>query len=309
MKQATSTLNAINNNESSAVQWKKISFENIDDVVPNVRGQRAFPSKQLAHCDPFVLLDHIGPQKMPDNFFVQGHMHPHRGFETITFMFEGNLHHQDNFGPRVSLSTGGVQKMNAGSGISHGGDMWGDEKTKRFHEVQLWVNSPAKHKMSQPEVNNFKNEDIPVIEKQGVKLRIIAGSQPNSEGKVIQGPVKTFANIASIHGICHTQMHGEQNVPLTLYIPEKHDKVVIYLLKGQLEVMLNDEPQSIAAFESLVINTQELSELSLTNMKGEFLFLSGQSLDEPVVMGGPFVMNNQAEIRQANNDYINGYFD
>jgi len=291
------------------IQWQKLSFENIDGVVPEVRGQRAFPSKQLAHCDPFVLLDHIGPQKMPDNFHVEGHLHPHRGFETITFMFEGNLHHQDNFGPRVLLSSGGVQKMNAGRGISHGGDMWADEKSQHFHEIQLWVNSPANQKMSEPEINNFKSEDIPIIEGQDLSLRIIAGNQQDNQGKDIQGPVKTFANIASFHGISHNQLNEFQPVKVTIDINPLHNKVVIYPLKGSLEVMLNGEKEALKAFETLIIESEGLNKIQLSQINGEFLFLSGQALNEPVVMGGPFVMKSQEEIKQVNNDYINGYFD
>ncbi len=116
-----------NNQIGSDITWRKLSHQRIDGVVPGVRGQRVFPTQALTHVDPFVLLDHIGPQKVVADYKVDGHMHPHRGFETITFMFAGNLHHKDNFGHRVLLSSGGVQQMNAGRGISHGGDMWGDE--------------------------------------------------------------------------------------------------------------------------------------------------------------------------------------
>ena len=125
----------------------------IDGLIPGIRGQRAFPTSLFKQSDPFVLLDHIGPQKVGADYFLDGsgHDHPHRGFETITFMFEGRMDHRDSLGNRLTLESGGVQRMNAGSGIIHGGDMASDPATGRFHEVQLWVNNPASEKMSGPD--------------------------------------------------------------------------------------------------------------------------------------------------------------
>lgn len=284
--------------------------QRIDGVVPGIRGQRSFPTQAIEHADPFVLLDHIGPQVMPRDFKVDGAPHPHRGFETITFMFSGNLHHKDNLhskeqGGDVVLSTGGVQRMNAGSGISHGGDMWGDENSGEFHEIQLWVNSPKAQKMSTPSIHNASSEDIPVISKEGIALRIIAGEQVDADGKRVQGPIKTFANISAFHG---QALAADE---IEIQIPQDHDRILLYVLKGSVSF----DGQKVVAYQTLLLQDDEKEDdkssasIKLSNIRGEFLLLTGQSLNEPVVMGGPFVMNSQAEIDQAYVDYKAGYFD
>ena len=126
--------------------------KNIDGLIPGIKGQRAFPTLNFRATDPFVMLDHIGPEVVGSDWFLdgKGHDHPHRGFETLTFMFEGSMQHRDSLGNRIELTSGSVQRMNAGSGIIHGGDMASDSITHRFHEMQLWVNNPKDEKMSLP---------------------------------------------------------------------------------------------------------------------------------------------------------------
>jgi len=277
--------------------------QRIDGVVLGIRGQRSFPTQAIENADPFVLLDHIGPQIMPADFKVDGAPHPHRGFETITFMFAGNLHHKDNLGGNIVLSTGGVQRMNAGRGISHGGDMWGDGSSGEFHEIQLWVNSPAAQKMSAPSIDNVKAEDIPSIRKEGIVLRIIAGEHMNTNGKLVQGPIKTFADISAFHGQSTSRTEGE----IEIQIPQGHDRILLYVLKGSVQY----GEKKVTAYQTLALN-KELKEscesIQLSEIRGEFLLLTGKSLNEPVVMGGPFVMNSQAEIDQAYADYQAGHF-
>ncbi len=299
------------------LKWQKISHESIDGVVPGIRGQRAFPTRQVNYADPFVLLDHIGPQIMPDDYYMDGHMHPHRGFETITIMLAGNLLHKDNFNRRSRLTTGGVQLMNAGRGISHGGDMWADESSGEFHEVQLWVNSPASEKMSEPTVKNFDASQIPVIEKNDLNLRIIAGTQQDQNGLIHTGPVNTFANICVFHGLTlpeNKHLQGSTQQLNTIEINPGHDRILIYVLKGSMNVQFSGGSEALATYETLLIeNTSEdevnLSELTISHVTGEFLILSGQSLNQAMVMGGPFVMNTLEQIKQANIDNANGYFD
>ena len=270
----------------------------INDVVPGANGQRVFPSPTLRHADPFVLLDHIGPQKMPKDFYLDGQMHPHRGFETITFMFAGNLHHKDNQGGDVLLTTGGVQQMNAGSGLSHGGGMWADEANQQFDELQLWVNSPAINKSSDPSVHNFSNDHIPTIYNDELNLRIIAGEQADNSGNLLTGPVKTFANISAYHCISK-QVKGSIEIQLN---PE-HDRVLVYSLNGKVTVQGN----RLTNHQSVYF-TDTPGEFEITEIEGDFLFLSGLSINEPIVMGGPFVMNSQQEIEQAYKDLAAGYF-
>ncbi|MCJ8338068.1 MAG: pirin family protein [Pseudomonadales bacterium] len=284
---------------------KIIDHQRIDGVIPNARAQRPFPTAALAHFDPFVMLDHIGPSTMPADWHLDGgtdqqpRLHPHRGFETITFMLKGNMHHRDSkFSERPLLTNGSVQQMNAGSGIAHGGDMWADEQ-QQFHEIQLWVNNPAKNKMSEPSIHNVSDANIPVVKVSSrsgeVMLRIVAGSL---EG--VKGPIKTFANIRAIHGIAS----GRQTVKFAQpQLETTHNRTMLYLLSGSATINGDLIKQfQAAAFE------QPLTQLEFTATDAEFLLISGQSLNETIVFGGPFVMNTDEEIEQAKRDFAMGLF-
>jgi len=284
---------------------KIIDHQRIDGVIPNARAQRPFPTAALAHFDPFVMLDHIGPSSMPANWRLDGgtdqqpRLHPHRGFETITFMLKGNMHHRDSkFSERPLLTNGSVQQMNAGSGIRHGGDIWADEQ-QQFHEIQLWVNNPAKYKMSEPSVHTVSDTNIPVLKVSSrsgeVILRIVAGSL---EG--VKGPIKTFANIRAIHGLAS----GRQTVKFTqAQLDTTHNRTMFYLLSGTATINGTIIKQfQAAAFE------QPLTQLEFTATNAEFLLISGQSLNESIAFGGPFVMNTDKEIKQAKRDFAMGLF-
>ena len=160
----------------------------ITGLIPGLRGQRAFPTRDFTESDPFLMLDQIGPQVVGKDFKFdgEGHDHPHRGFETISLVFEGGIEHRDSMGNRSKLSSGSVQRMNAGSGIIHGGSMTSDHATARFHMMQIWVNNHASEKMSQPEIHNASAAEIPVVQVGGNQLRVIAGRFDN-----ITGPIQT----------------------------------------------------------------------------------------------------------------------
>ena len=132
-------------------------------VLPGVGGVRAFTAITTPELDPFVMLDHLGPQPIDDSFYIDGtkHAHPHRGFETMTFLFEGGMKHVDSWGGKATLKSGSVQRMNAGSGLMHGGDFYKDKGFDNFHEVQLWVNNKSKDKMTKPAIQNASVSDIP----------------------------------------------------------------------------------------------------------------------------------------------------
>ncbi|WDE05869.1 pirin family protein [Thalassomonas viridans] len=284
---------------------KIIDHQRIDGLVPDTRGQRVFPTGVLNHFDPFVMLDHIGPSVMPANWRLDGgsdlhpKLHPHRGFETITFMFQGNMHHRDNrFTARPLLTNGSVQLMNAGRGIQHGGDMWPDDQQK-FHEIQLWVNSPGKYKMSEPRVHSVHDADIPARILSGAsgeaRLRIVAGELDG-----ITGPINTFADIRILHG----KVSGEQKLAFgPSQLPEGHNRTMLYLLSGSVSV----KGEILRAFQAAAFE-QVLSSLEFSASDSEFLLLSGQSLNETIAFGGSFVMNTREEIQQVQRDYALGLF-
>lgn len=270
-------------------------YKNIDGLIPNVKGQRAFPTNEFRASDPFVMLDHIGPEKLEANWFLdgKGHDHPHRGFETITFMFEGNMQHRDSLGNRAELKSGSVQRMNAGSGIIHGGDMSSDIQTERFHEMQLWINNPASEKMSQPDIHNLSDSDIPNTIDGNLNLRVISG--------VLNG-LKSTLKTKSETQIAHLIAKGAGTIEIGEFPQENN--VMVYVLEGN--VMMDNTV--VREFQLAVFN-QERNTINIeTEYPTQLLILSGKPLNEPVAFGGPFVMNTQEEIKQANIDFRNGKF-
>lgn len=270
-------------------------YANINGLIPGIRGQRAFPTPSFRDSDPFVMLDHIGPEVVGPDYFLDGskHAHPHRGFETMTFLFEGIMDHQDSLGNQARLISGSVQRMNAGSGIIHGGNMASDPQSGRFHELQLWINNPASEKMSQPDIHNVSDEDIPRFQSGSVYLRVISGKLNG-----LEGPLQTKAYTQIAHVVAEEQGRISINV-----LPADH-QVMIYVLEGSIRV----EGQDLRSFQ-LATLTKEGNKLNIqASANSQALLLSGMPLKEPVVLGGPFVMNNQAEIRQARLDYQQGLF-
>lgn len=270
-------------------------YSDISGLIPGVRGQRAFPTLEFKASDPFLMLDHIGPDKMGSNFFIngEGHDHPHRGFETLTFMFEGYMDHKDSLGNKVRFSSGGIQRMNAGSGIIHGGDMGADPKTGRFHEMQLWINNPASEKMSEPDIHNIPAQEMPETQDDAITLRVISG-----ELNGIKGKFKTKATTQ----IAHVIASGKGSMEVGNF-PLSHN-VMVYILEGNALIDRNILKSFQLATMNMEGNTIEIE----TEHPVELLILSGLPLNEPVAFGGPFVMNTQEEIKQANMDFQNGKF-
>lgn len=270
------------------------SYSNIG-VIPGVRGQRAFPTGYFKDSDPYLMLDHIGPQKVGKGYFLDGtnHAHPHRGFETLTFMFEGRMDHVDSLGNKAVLTSGSVQRMNAGKGIIHGGDMSADQETERFHEMQLWINNPSAEKMSEPDIHNVSSHDIPVVAFDNAILKIVSGKLNNTEG-----PIKTKATTQ----IGHVIASGKS--ALTVDSFEEGHQLMVYTLEGEAKV----NGQILEAHHLAVFGETGDSFSIETEGYAQLLIMAGAPINEPVVFGGPFVMNTQAEINQANIDFQKGLF-
>ena len=271
------------------------SHSRIDGVVPGVRGQRAFPNKEIRSFDPFVMLDHIGCQEVGETYFVDGanSAHPHRGFETITFMFEGKMDHKDSMGNSLALQTGDIQRMNAGSGIIHGGNFSSDAPFTAFHEVQLWVNVPAKSKMSRPEVQNVKTSEIPEIHSESGRIRIVSGELLGETG-----PISTIQPTQIAHSISNERQH------IRLGEFKEGYNTLLYVLKGGIHIEGNEVNEHHSAVFELTGEYIEYDAQENT----EVLIIAGKPINEPVVMGGPFVMNTPGQIEQAYVDYEAGKF-
>jgi redox-sensitive bicupin YhaK (pirin superfamily) len=267
----------------------------IDGVVPGVRGQRSFPTSELRTLDPFVMLDHIGPEHLAEDFYIDGHFHPHRGFETLTIMFEGLMHHVDTAGFRETLATGSTQNMAAGSGIQHGGDMAADPDTHVFHELQLWVNMPAATKMRAPSISTAHAGDKPILDRGHYSIEVIVGTIDGQTSPLATTQPTTVARI---------QTSGPGLVSVDGIDPAWN--AAIYSLRGTAQIA--DQP--LNAYETATLeNDGDSIELASTGPDADLLLITGKPIGEPVVMGGPYVMNTQHEIEQANADFAAGKFD
>lgn len=248
---------------------------------------------------PFLLLDHLGPGKLEPKSKKKGvNEHPHRGFETVTFVFAGELQHKDSTGGGGLIKRGDVQWMTAASGIQHIEQFSSEfrESGGPFEMVQLWVNLPAKDKMSAPRYQSLLNEDIPkiILNDQTSYIRVVAG-----ELNQTTGIAKTFTamNVFDIHLVKDQQ--------ITLPAAEGAT-TLIYLRKGKVQFSSDEESleeQAMAIMSSLGTGVQINA---LENC--DLLFLSAQPLNEPINGQGPFVMNSYDEILQAYDDIKTGKF-
>lgn len=249
-----------------------------------------------AVLSPFLLLDYAGPREFAPTDARRGvGEHPHRGFETVTIVYEGEVEHRDSSGGGGRIGPGDVQWMTAASGLVHE-EFHGRDFAKRggmFEMVQLWVNLPAKDKRAAPRYQGILNGQIPVAslpDGQGT-VRVIAG-----EFAGVRGPAKTFT---PLH-VWDLRLESDQRIDLT--VPDGWTTALV-VLKGALRVN-GSEP--VGAAEVGLFDRAGES-LSIDSAKGATaLLLSGEPIEEPIVGSGPFVMNSAQEIHQAMADYQDG---
>lgn len=248
------------------------------------------------HASPFLLLDYAGPYEFKPN---HGHprgvgAHPHKGFETVTIVYQGEVEHRDSTGAGGLIGPGDVQWMTAGNGIMH--QEYHSPKFSRsggaFEMVQLWVNLPAKDKSAAAGYQNITSDMIPVVQGDGFSARIIAGHFDQT-----QGPTKTFTQINT------WDVALQAGKTIALPIPEDHNSTLV-LLHGTLEL----DGKTLEGPQSVVLAPGEGDVLVKAQTAAKLLVLSGAPIEEPIVQHGPFVMNTQAEIRAAISDFNQGRF-
>lgn len=248
---------------------------------------------------PFLLLDYAGPAHFQASPYQKGvDQHPHRGFETVTIVYQGEVEHKDNAGHSGKIGPGDVQWMTAARGIIHEEKHSHDFSSQggTLEMVQLWVNLPAKYKMSPPKYQEILNKDIPVIQvdDNGSNIRIIAGNFEQTKG-----PAQTFTPI----NLWDLSLKEGSKINLT-NLPDGHHTMIL-VLKGHVMFNNEDEVQSkeLVFFENSnrTISIQSISDSVL-------LILNGEPINEPIVGHGPFVMNTKQEIMQAFEDYRLGRF-
>ena len=255
--------------------------------------KQPLPNDEISQVSPFILLHHGGPDKhAPGAVKARLSPHPHRGFEPVTFVFNGKLHHKDSTGSEGFLEAGDVQWMTSGSGIIHS-EGPSEEFAKGGGEmeiVQLWVNLPRENKMTKPKYQDIKKETIPVITENGFELKLVAGEYKN-----IKGPASTFTPITAM--MVYFTKDGETHFE----IPSSFN-IMIYVLEGTIE-----SNGTILEKYNLGVSNDNNEAIHLkAKSNGKLLFLAGEPINEPVVSYGPFVMNYPGEIKQAIMDYETG---
>ncbi len=261
----------------------------------NMRVKQPLPSQDLEQVSPFILLHHAGPdQYKPGEYKNRLGPHPHRGFEPVTFIFNGKMHHRDSMGNEGFLQTGDVQWMTAGSGVIHSEGPSGkfSEEGGTIEIIQLWINLPSKHKMTSPKYQDIPSSIIPEFfeDENKIHIKLVAG-----EFKNINGPASTFTNITAM------MVDFEKDANFNFPVPSNQN-ALIYLLEGRLKLEKSEIVKlSMIEFKN---DGEEIQFQSLE--KGKLLFLAGEPINEPMVNYGPFVMNYPEEIKQAILDYEQG---
>lgn len=256
---------------------------------------RVFGGPNLQRFDPFLMLDEFGSEEAAD--YIGGFPpHPHRGFETVTYMLQGKMEHRDHIGNVGLLEDGGVQWMTAGKGIIH--SEMPKQTEGRMHGFQLWVNLPAERKMIPAQYQDIAADDIPFQQFDGFSVKAIAG-QTTVNDIALQG----FFSIEDTEVIyLDISLAPQQSVRT----PKSDDfNAMVYCYEGDISIG-KDAIGNKAKTLSLLSGAGEIVVQNNTTTTARFLLLAGKPLNQPIAQYGPFVMNDQQQIDQAIRDYQNG---
>ncbi|MEH6649865.1 MAG: pirin family protein [Motiliproteus sp.] len=296
-----STINSSNNHtnshqQTSSTKTRELSFTTSGQRASDgdgVKLTRVIGSPELNILDPFLLLDAFESDQ-PEDYIGGFPSHPHRGFETVTYLLAGRMRHKDSAGHEGVIEPGGVQWMTAGKGIVH--SEMPEQENGLLMGFQLWVNLPRSAKMSQPAYQEFPASQTAVEQwDSGTQIRVIAGrTRQGTEGPVKNPHVSpTYMDIQLQAGD-----HFEQHLPVD-------HNAFLYVVDGKVEIGDGNSrvgPRTLAVLtegDRITVRGRETS---------RFLLVAGQPLNEPVARGGPFVMNTKAEVMQAYSDFQNGQF-
>ncbi len=249
---------------------------------------RVLDNETVYDYDPILLLDSFD-SKNPNDYIAGFPMHPHRGIETISYVYRGKMTHRDSLGNEDTISDGEVQWMTAGSGILHEEKLPASEK---MLGVQLWLNLPAKDKMVQPAYKSIKNSEIEEIKFENGKLRLLAGEYNGKKGF-----------ISKYLPLDYYDIHLKSNASIELKT-EIDSSVMIFTLVGEAYIggTLVKEKTAVK------LTLGESVHIKATDKAAQVLFVSSIMLEEPIVWGGPIVMNTKEELKKAMDDLRNGTF-
>jgi hypothetical protein len=258
-----------------------------------VKLTRVLTGKLQRRLDPFLMLDAFGSDN-PDDYIAGFPDHPHRGFETVTYMLSGLMRHRDSAGHEGLLGSGGVQWMIAGRGVIH--SEIPEQKDGVMEGFQLWLNLPAQNKMAEPWYRDFPSEVIPeYVTEENITVRVIAGSSNGVSGVVTREITEPL----------YLDVHAPAGANFETAIPATHN-AFIYVYRGAVKV---GDTQVDVRRMGILSNTAGADGMRVTATKdARFILVAGKPLNQPIVQYGPFVMNTQEEIHQALDDFRNGRF-
>jgi len=287
------------NTDATTQQYVQRHVEEVLQAAPASDGDgvqllRVFGGRNLARFDPFLMLDEFGSHEARD--YIGGFPpHPHRGFETVTYMLEGKMEHRDHMDNVGLLDPGDVQWMKAGAGVIH--SEMPRQDNGRMRGFQLWVNLPAAEKMTPATYNDIAAENIPTYSLADAQVKAIAGSLIVN-GETLTGAVTDRSSEPAYFDV----QAGKSPLDLQIQVPEGHT-VLLYVYEGDARV--GEQHTKIAARQ--LARLSRTGELNVTADSGSrLLLITGKPIGEPIVHYGPFVMNSQQEIEQAIADYNAG---
>jgi redox-sensitive bicupin YhaK (pirin superfamily) len=249
---------------------------------------RSIGTPALKNLDPFLMLDHFGSDD-PDEYIAGFPDHPHRGFITFTYMLDGHMEHRDSMGNRGDLKAGGAQWMKAASGVIH------SEMPKQTNGLmrgfQLWINLPAREKMSDPAYQEFSAAAIPEVAQDGARVRVLGGEFGGSRG-VIDDPVTDVLYL-------DVALAADAGFELPL---DDARNAFVYVFEGSARLA----GEALTQHTLAVLGSGDTVEIAAGEAGARFILVAGRPLGEPVVQYGPFVMNSREEIEQAVADYRDG---
>lgn len=275
-------------------------------VIRTVRGRptsdgagvkltRVIGGPDLPDLDPFLLLDEFGTDKAED-YLAGFPEHPHRGFETVTYMLDGRMRHRDNHGNEGLLTPGAVQWMTAGRGLVH--SEMPEQESGRMRGFQLWVNLPAREKMTDPKYQEFAPDRIPVATPAaGVEVKVIAGTVGD-----VQGPISQPATDP-----VYLDIALEAGKAWEYALPVGHNAFA-YVFEGALTVGEGDQARPLDTHEMGVLGGGDVLQVRAGSRPARLIVVAGRPLREPVMRHGPFVMNTRQELMQAFVDFQEGRF-
>ena len=278
------------------------TLQRVVDAIPTTDGagvklRRGLGQSPFARLDPFLMLDHFSTDNA-DDYIAGFPAHPHRGFETVTYMIDGHMRHEDHLGHVGDLKSGGVQWMTAGRGIIH--SEMPQQEAGRMRGFQLWINLPAREKMKPAAYRDIPADEIPAVALPGGgRAKVVAGTLTVG-GVTTAGPIQ---------GLTTDPLYLDVELPAGAKIEQALHagyNAFVYPFEGRLHVGPEGATRALAAHQAGILSDGDSVVVTADAEGARFLLLAGRPLREPIVQYGPFVMNTREEIEQAIRDYQNG---